>query len=164
MWLRGASLASRSCHNCDICVGVVLLKGSKIYILGVHPFDVNFVWSSLHTKHKRGGKKIEKSKQRNLRHRPITGVFLQLMTPINKSVVGMNGWTWAIVRICFFWKPNPTSYVRMGSGSRPVWGRYLFFLIIVGSGFQKKEILRIARVWLFSIFKNHLDLGFKKFQ
>jgi hypothetical protein len=67
--------------------------------------------------------KVERSKQRNLRHRPIiTGVFLQLMTPINKSVVGMKGWSEVVV--------NPTSYVRMGSGSRPVWGRYLFFLII----------------------------------
>jgi hypothetical protein len=32
------------------------------------------------------------------------------------------------------------------------------FFIIVGSGLQKKEILRIAQVRLFSIFKNHLDL------
>ncbi len=42
--------------------------------------------------------------------------------------------------------------------------RYLFVLIIVGSGFHKEEILRIAQVLLFSIFKNHLDLGFKKLQ
>lgn len=43
-------------------------------------------------------------------------------------------------------------------------GFFFFFKVIVGSGFPKKEILRIAQVRLFSIFKNHLDLGFKKLQ
>ncbi len=61
---------------------------------------------------------------------------------------------------------NPTSYVRMGSGSTTsVRQVFVFFNnTVVGSGFQKKEILRIAQVLLFSIFKNHLDLGFKKLQ
>jgi hypothetical protein len=54
----------------------------------------------------------------------------------------------------------------MGSGSTTsVRQVFVFFNnTVVGSGFQKKEILRIAQVLLFSIFKNHLDLGFKKLQ
>jgi hypothetical protein len=72
-------------------VVVVLLQGFKIYTLGVHPFDVNLVKFIAHKTQKRGKIYIEKSKQRNLRHRPITGVFLELMTPINKSLGRMKG-------------------------------------------------------------------------
>jgi hypothetical protein len=54
----------------------------------------------------------------------------------------------------------------MGSGSTTgVRQVFVFFNnTVVGSGFQKKEILRIAQVLLFSIFKNHLDLDYKKLQ